>query len=158
MILHHAQYYHVVCVCTAKPLVICDLRTNCADVPILSISLDRPGDQVILDSVLRVEALVKGHDQGWSGYPRDRGTQCNAWAWYSIGTADPSAHEHRLATNLHAISETQTHGPFVWDRDSEVVRALRAERVLELWAHARSVLAKVLKTGSINCPLITVRV
>ena len=139
MILHDAQYYHVLRAQTAGPLTICDLRTHRADVPILSISLSPAEDQDVLDGLLRVEVVVKAHDQGWSGYPEDKGTERNAWTWFSIGSADPSTHEERLATNLHAIPQTQTHGPFVWERDSEIFRLLREERVLELWAHARSV-------------------
>ncbi|EKM48808.1 uncharacterized protein PHACADRAFT_202369 [Phanerochaete carnosa HHB-10118-sp] len=137
MILHHAAYYHVRTACTTAPLSVCDSRTHHADVPVLSIELTRLADTAALDNVLRVEALVRGHDQGWSGYPEDKGTERNAWTWYSIGSADSATHEERLATNLHAVPQVQTHGPFVWERDSEVVGLLKTERVLELWAHAR---------------------
>ncbi|GJE95227.1 hypothetical protein PsYK624_114080 [Phanerochaete sordida] len=136
IILHNAEYYHVRAARTAGPLIVCDLRTHRADECVLSLNF-AADDTSVLASVIRVEALVRGHDQGWSGFPEDKGTERNAWTWYSIGSADPATHEERLATNLHAVPTTQTHGPFVWKRDSDVVELLKRERVLELWAHAR---------------------
>lgn len=137
IILHEATYYHVRVACVSTPCDISDRHTHRADTPILSINLTSTEDARLLECVLRVQAVVKGHDQGWSGYPEDRGTDRNAWTWYSIGSADPATHEQRLATNLHAVPRTQTHGPFVWDRDSELVALLKRDRVLEVWAHAR---------------------
>lgn len=138
MILHAAEYYHVLTVRTLGPRVIVDRMSYRADVPILSVTLRRPDDAEVLDSIMHVRVLIGGHDQGWSGYPEDKGTVNNSWTWYSIGTADPQTHEERLATNLHAIRDTQEH-IFKWDKDSDMVRLLREERILEVWAHARLV-------------------
>jgi len=107
------------------------------DVAILSVSLADPRLAALLRRVRRVELVIKGHDQGWSDFPVDHGTTRGAWTWYSLGTNDPATHEGRLATNKHAVSEAQTHGPYVWERDSKVVRMLQEAKVIEVWAHAR---------------------
>lgn len=138
MILHAAEYYHVRTVRTTAPRVIVDNVSHCAETPILSMTLARPGHAEVLNSVVRVRLVVHGHDQGWSGYPEDQGTTNNSWTWYSIGTADPQTHEQRLATNLHAVRETQKHA-FEWEKSSDVVCLLKEEKHVEVWAHTRSV-------------------
>ncbi len=89
-------------------------------------------------SIVRLSVMIKGHDQGWTDYCEDHGSTRGSWTWYTI-TFDkdtpPDAPE-RLATNLHASLRTQTHA-FEWDRESEVVRRIRAGQAIKLWAHAR---------------------
>ena len=138
IILHQAEYYHVVSANVERPLTIVDQRSYRADVPILSLTFNDPGDEDLLSSILRVSLVIEGHDQGWSGFPQDKGTTNNSWTWYSIGTADPHTHEERLATNLHAVRDTQTHS-FDCDRDSDIVQMIRRDRVIQVWAHARYV-------------------
>lgn len=139
IILHMAQYYYVITVRKAQPSVIVNARTNRADVPILSVSLSDPRFTEIVGTIIQVSLVIEGHDQGWSGFQVDHGTKNNSWTWYSIGTDNPTTHEERLVTNLHAVSETQTH-KFQWDKDSNIVQLLKERKVLEVWAHARYVL------------------
>jgi hypothetical protein len=136
MILHHAGYYHVISIRTHAPLKIVDRETHRADTSVLSLPFDDPGRHKLLQFIVRVSVVIEGHDQGWSGFPADRGTVNNSWTWYTIGTADPQTHEERLATNLHAVRATQRHA-FEWDRDSTLVNLIREEGVVQVWAHAR---------------------
>lgn len=156
MILHHARYYHVLCAHTSAPHVVCDLGAPRTARPILSITIPRHEDEVVLDGVLRLEVTVRGHDEDWSGSPVDKDTKRSAWTWYSLGTADPRTHEEQLATNLHAVPQTQTHGPFVWGRDSPVMLRLKEDRQLELWAHAEYV--EIFTSAILLCSLSVPRV
>ena len=135
IILDMAEYHHVITLTTNRPRNIFN-SVHHADVPILSLYLSRPEYSEFLDCLLRVSLVIKGHDQGWSGYPEDKGTLRNSWTWYSIGTDDPRTHEKRLATNLHAVGDTQTH-VFEWDRGSDIVQWLKEGKKVEVWAHAR---------------------
>ena len=135
MILHQAEYYHVISDYLRRPLAIYDTRTRKADIPILSVLLQSEDEA---RSILHASLVIVGHDQGRSDFPQDRGTTNNSWTWYSIGTGDPKTHEQRLATNLHAVWDPQTHS-FEWNKDSDIVRQLREEWILEVWAHARYV-------------------
>ena len=149
-----AEYYYTITVRTAQPRVVVDTRTNRADVPIISITLADPHLAEVADSIVQVSLVIEGHDQGWSGFQADQGTTHNSWTWYSIGTNDPVTHEDRLATNLHAVKDTQTH-KFLWDRGSDVVRLLKDGNTLEVWAHARY--ASIIAPSNESCQTVAGR-
>ncbi|GJE98494.1 hypothetical protein PsYK624_147260 [Phanerochaete sordida] len=127
IVLHDAQYYSVV-TSTQKQLIFHD-----DDREICTISLNERQRRCIQG----ISALIRGHDQGWSSYPEDRGTYRNSWTWYSLATSNArNGDAPRLATNRHADGTTQTH-EFDWDRQSEVVRDVASSGMVALWAHAR---------------------
>lgn len=66
--------------------------------------------------VREIRIDIWSHDQGWSSYPGDHGTHKNSWTWFDLGIKRPPGRDAivngpnmRLATNLHAVRETQHH-------------------------------------------------
>ncbi|KAJ5825638.1 hypothetical protein N7474_002776 [Penicillium riverlandense] len=66
--------------------------------------------------VREIRIQIQSHDQGWSSYPKDRGTLRNSWTWFELGVEHASDREaetgvsserdrikdRRLVTNVHA--------------------------------------------------------
>lgn len=134
IILHFAEYYATLSTVMTQTREIRDGRELCVQ--------SRALTQEMLSTLLRVHVVVRGHDQGWSSYPQDQGSKRNSWTWYTMNTCNAGAppecgaDDARLATNLHASSETQTH-EFNWTPTDEMVQGLQAGQCLCVWAHAR---------------------
>ncbi|EKM51812.1 uncharacterized protein PHACADRAFT_31617 [Phanerochaete carnosa HHB-10118-sp] len=127
VILHDAEYYSVVSRSTV-PRNFTD-----SDIELFAIILNERQGHCIQE----VSVLIRGHDQGWSSYPQDRGTYRNSWTWYTLATLNPhDRNGPRLATNRHADRDTQTH-EFRWGRRSQLVQDIKGTRMVALWAHAR---------------------
>lgn len=127
-ILHLAQYHAYVSRTTLSPLVISD-----EDVPMIALSV--PAD--MCDVIYEVSVTIRGHDQGWSSYPEDKGTTRNSWTWYSLASREErNDGEQRLATNIHALSDTQEH-TFTWNCNDEILKDLKQNKYISVWGHAR---------------------
>ena len=63
----------------------------------------------------KVKFRITSHDQGWSSYPEDQGTQRNSWTWGEVDIIDPVTgmsklqERPRVFTNVHASSTWKTH-------------------------------------------------
>ena len=131
IILREAEYYSNALDELTVPVSISQREVRCAAVG--------PFTQEEVDSIARVEAVVTGHDQGWSSYPEDKGTTRNSWTWYSLRSEENGTVSDLVdhaATNLHAVSDAQTH-VMEWVRGDDIVKQIRAGQTISIWAHAR---------------------
>ena len=131
IILREAEYYSVAADELTVPVDIVQRDVCCAAIG--------PFTEEEVESIVRLEAIIKGHDQGWSSFPEDRGTTRNSWTWYSLRRGEHGDLDdlvERVATNLHAISDTQIH-TLEWLRGDDVVKKIRAGQTISIWAHAR---------------------
>ncbi|KAI0782699.1 hypothetical protein C8Q75DRAFT_811462 [Abortiporus biennis] len=138
IILHYAEYYLIISAeqdseNAPHGIEIHDGDCSCAATGNLT------EDEV--HSIVKLSVVVEGHDQGWSSYPQDKGTTRNSWTWYSLRLYDSQTgtvtilHDP-LATNLHAVSETQKH-EFTWFRGDDTVSRIHTGQSIAIWAHAR---------------------
>ena len=131
VILHQAEYYCVISNETDRPQQVQNADHLCASTDALS------AEEV--KSIVRLSVVIQGHDQGWSSYPEDRGSTRNSWTWYTLQLEGPDGVDvpmERLATNLHAVKETQTY-KFEWHRGDDIVKRIQPGQSIAVWAHAR---------------------
>jgi len=98
-ILDKANYW-----CAVKKM----LQGSCSGGPELDCRFFKLGP--IPGRVKKVVLELDSHDQGWSGYPSDRGTRNNSWTWAELDIKDPAGNSRlesarfELFRNLHAIA------------------------------------------------------
>ncbi|KAG0140545.1 hypothetical protein CROQUDRAFT_665060 [Cronartium quercuum f. sp. fusiforme G11] len=83
--------------------------------------------QIYTAKVMKIEWTVVSHDQGWSSYPDDHGTDRNSWTWteaslYTRNRFNQSFESqlssnsipHRICTNIHAKRKSSLH-KHIWN-------------------------------------------
>lgn len=102
----------------------------------------------IPDGLLKeIRIDIWSHDQGWSNYPQDHGTDRNSWTWFDLHLERPEGKEVipevmglRLATNVHARSEVKHH-QIIYRRDQNLLwmQKLQAGDIIKILPRARFV-------------------
>lgn len=88
---------------------------------------------------------IWSHDQGWSSYQQDHGTERNSWTWFELGIERPEGRElisevmgMRIATNVHARSEVKHHQiAYRRDQNLQWVLKLQAGDIIRILPRAR---------------------
>ncbi|RPA75842.1 hypothetical protein BJ508DRAFT_365426 [Ascobolus immersus RN42] len=98
--------------------------------------------------VQSVTFTITSHDQGWSSdNPRYHGTYDASWTWFTVGVIEPGDsgpiswkdHEEneRLATNRHAVRDSETQIVTVGRDERDWVKSLVPGARVVLLVHAR---------------------
>lgn len=110
-ILEHAQYWVLSRVSISKEVSYAE--RDCHNKPRYLVSNPIQGEQA---RVREIRFDISSHDQGWSSFSKDHGTFRNSWTWFDLGIewaldreTIPQYKDIRMATNLHASSQTNRH-------------------------------------------------
>ncbi|KAJ5173387.1 hypothetical protein N7492_005980 [Penicillium capsulatum] len=92
--------------------------------------------------VRKIRITVESHDQGWSDHHEDHGTFRNSWTWFELDShrldgEDVSEAIVRLATNVHARSDSMLHERIYRSDGDEWVQRLQPGDQLAIVPRAR---------------------
>ena len=91
-----------------------------------------------LHALRRLVITTESKDQGWSSYPKDRGTRNNSWTWFELTLDDGEMGDEivrvEVVRNIHAGLTFEKYQAII--EDERILKQAKKGDTLSVWARA----------------------